>query len=533
MTSLTCHRPQGEMLCIHEHEKTIIVLADKSAEGHTTWRINFLTAINIILARVLVFPYIQYTISPAKLFSCPTARQPKLFYMAQDLAAPLNQKQRILLLDVLRGIALLGILIMNIMAQSQSHFFYDRMDLREPVSNANFYAWAAEMFLFEGTMRGMFSILFGAGALLLLGRLVKSKKGLEPADIYYRRLLWLLLFGLLNAFVLLWPGDILYPYAICGMVLFPFRNLSVKAFLWIALAFLAIGTYRENSDLYHTKNIISKGQAAENFQAKKAKLTDEQTKDLVAYTGYKEKNSKEGIAKAVKEEEQQMQSQNYLTIFRHLVPVNMMLESTIFYKGYWYDILLCFFLGMALFKSGYLLGKKRAWVYALVAVAGIGSGIALNYFYLQLHYRLGFDAILFNQQLKVNYYEIRRVLQTMGNLSLVILLYKVIPFRKILNVFAPVGQMAFTNYLGQSIITSIIFLGFGLYGKLQRYEVYYVVAAIWLFQVIFSNIWLRYFRFGPFEWLWRSLTYWHKQPMKKKAVVEETEEAVEPTPALA
>ena len=123
MTSLTCHRPQGEMLCIHEHEKTIIVLADKSAEGHTTWRINFLTAINIILARVLVFPYIQYTISPAKLFSCPTARQPKLFYMAQDLAAPLNQKQRILLLDVLRGIALLGILIMNIMAQSQSHFF--------------------------------------------------------------------------------------------------------------------------------------------------------------------------------------------------------------------------------------------------------------------------------------------------------------------------------------------------------------------------------------------------------------------------
>ena len=97
--------------------------------------------------------------------------------MAQDLAAPLNQKQRILLLDVLRGIALLGILIMNIMEQSQSHFFYTRLDLREPLSNANFYAWAGEMFLFEGTMRGMFSILFGAGALLLLGRLIKTKKG--------------------------------------------------------------------------------------------------------------------------------------------------------------------------------------------------------------------------------------------------------------------------------------------------------------------------------------------------------------------
>ena len=453
--------------------------------------------------------------------------------MPQDLAAPLNQKQRIVLLDVLRGIALLGILIMNSMAQSQSHWFYDRLNPAQSITGANFYAWAAEMFLFEGTMRGMFSILFGAGALLLIGRLVKTKKGLEPADIYYRRLLWLLLFGLLNAFVFLWPGDILYPYAICGMMLFPFRNLSVKAFLWIAVAFLAIGTYRENSDLYHTKKIISKGQVAESLQAKKAKLTEKEIKDLSAYTGYKEKNSKEGIARAVKEEEREMQSQNYLTIFRYLVPVNMMLESTIFYKGYWYDILLCFFLGMALFKSGYLLGKKSAGVYALVAVAGIGSSIALNYYYLHLQYRLGFDTILFKQQLKVSYYEIRRVLQTMGNLSLIILLYKGIPFRKILNVFAPVGQMAFTNYLTQSIITAIIFLGFGLFGKLQRYEVYYVVGAIWLFQIIFSNLWLRYFRFGPFEWLWRSLTYWHKQPMKKKAFTGEMEEEREQVAVIA
>ena len=453
--------------------------------------------------------------------------------MPQDLAAPLNQKQRILLLDVLRGMALLGILIMNSMAQSQAHFFYDKMDLRQSITGANFYAWAAEMFLFEGTMRGLFSILFGAGALLLLGRLVKTKKGLEPADIYYRRLLWLLLFGLLNAFVFLWPGDILYPYALCGLVLFPFRNLSVKALLWIALAFLAIGTYRENSDLYHTKSIIRKGQVAESLQSKKVKLTDGQTKDLGAYTGYKEKNSKEGIAKEVREDEKTMQSKNYVTIFRALVPVNMMLESTFFYEVGWYDILLCFFLGMALFKSGFLLGKKRTSIYVTIAIAGIAGGIALNYFYLRLHYRLGFDTILFNQQLKVSYYEIRRVLQTMGNLSFIILLYKVIPFRKILNVFAPVGQMAFTNYLGQSVITAIIFLGFGLYGKLQRYEVYYVVAAIWLFQVIFSNIWLHYFRFGPFEWLWRSLTYWHIQPMRKKTFVEEAEEEPEQVPVLA
>jgi uncharacterized protein len=80
------------------------------------------------------------------------------------------------------------------------------------------------------------------------------------------------------------------------------------------------------------------------------------------------------------------------------------------------------------------------------------------------------------------------------------------------------GQMAFTNYLGQSLICSLIFYGYGLgyYGKLQRYELYYVVFGVWIFQMIFSVVWLKYFRFGPLEWLWRTLTYWEKQPIVKK-----------------
>src|SRR5215210_2228645 len=186
----------------------------------------------------------------------------------QVIPAPLQKKERILFLDSVRGIALLGILLMNSMAQSQSHLFYDKMDLSQSITGANFYAWAAETFLFEGTMRGLFSILFGAGTLLLLSRLVKNMKGLEPADIYYRRLLWLLIFGLINAFLFLWPGDILYPYALCGLVIFPFRNLSPKILLWIAFALLVIGTYRENSDLFEAKKLISKGQAVEVLENK-------------------------------------------------------------------------------------------------------------------------------------------------------------------------------------------------------------------------------------------------------------------------
>jgi uncharacterized protein len=106
-----------------------------------------------------------------------------------------------------------------------------------------------------------------------------------------------------------------------------------------------------------------------------------------------------------------------------------------------------------------------------------------------------------------------------------------------MHVFAPVGQMAFTNYLSQSIITSILFYGFGLFATLQRYEAYYIVGAIWLFQVVTSNLWLRYYKFGPFEWVWRSLTYMEKQPMRRTATAAEPEGELmlepSPSPALA
>jgi uncharacterized protein len=456
--------------------------------------------------------------------------------MTQALSTPLRQNERIQFIDSIRGVALLGILLMNITAQSQAHFFYDKMDLRQPLTGPNFYAWGIEMLLFEGTMRGLFSILFGAGTILLLTRLIKKKSGLEPADIYYRRLLWLLVFGLINAFIFLWPGDILYPYALCGLLLFPFRNLSPKNLLWIAFAVLVIGTYRENSDLFKYKKTISQGQVAEALEAKKLTLTDKQKEQIEAYKGLKERVSGQGIVKRAEKEEKEIKGQSYLAIFRYYRDINMRLQSQDMYENGIWDILLCFFIGMALYKSGYLVGNKSNAFYASVAVIGISLGIAINYFHLRQQYQLKFDNFQLIQNVKFSYYEIRRVSQTLGYLSLLILIYKITPFKKILNVFAPVGQMAFTNYLSQSIFTSIIFYGFGLFATLQRYEIYYVVVAIWLFQIVTSHIWLRYFRFGPFEWVWRSLTYLKKQPMKRWVVTAEAEgvsEEITPTPALA
>jgi uncharacterized protein len=203
-------------------------------------------------------------------------------------------------------------------------------------------------------------------------------------------------------------------------------------------------------------------------------------------------------------------------LFKEYAKVNTTLQSIGFYTFNIWDMLIFFLLGMALFKTGFIVGSKPNSLYLLVAVTGTGLGLLLNYLNLSVAYQAKFDQIVYTEKTDFAFYEIRRVLQTMGYLSILILLYKLTPFKKIMGLFAPVGQMAFTNYLSQSIITSIIFYGFGLFATLQRYELYYVVFSIWIFQIIFSKIWLSYFKLGPLEWIWRSLTYWKKQPLKKE-----------------
>jgi uncharacterized protein len=150
-----------------------------------------------------------------------------------------------------------------------------------------------------------------------------------------------------------------------------------------------------------------------------------------------------------------------------------------------------------------------------MALIGYAIGITTNYLetsYIQAHH---FDILAFSRTSLT--YDIGRVATTCGHIALIMLFVKSGRLLFLQKSLAAVGQMAFTNYIMHTIITDIIFLGFGfaLFGKLQRYELYYIVFAIWTFQLIVSPIWLKYFRFGPLEWLWRSLTYWKMQPMKR------------------
>ena len=150
-------------------------------------------------------------------------------------------------------------------------------------------------------------------------------------------------------------------------------------------------------------------------------------------------------------------------------------------------------------------------------IGGLGLGLVLSYYRLQPLLQYQFNKFEYTRGVSFEFYEISRTFRSLGIFGLIMLLYKSGWFNWFFALMRPVGQMAFTNYLMQSLLVGLYFygVGFGMFGKLQRYEIYYVVGATWLLQIIWSHIWLRYYRFGPLEWAWRSLTYWKKQPFRK------------------
>src|SRR6187549_2642185 len=146
-------------------------------------------------------------------------------------AAPVTQSERIQIIDSLRGIALLGILMMNIPFFALPDPVPQNLAVNNELGTINEKVWYFIEWFLEGSQRAIFSMLFGAGIILFITRLEKRVEGLMTAEYFIRRQLWLLFFGLVNAFVLLWPGDILFHYAIIGVIAFAFRRLAPKALL--------------------------------------------------------------------------------------------------------------------------------------------------------------------------------------------------------------------------------------------------------------------------------------------------------------
>lgn len=431
-------------------------------------------------------------------------------------ASPIGQQERITLIDSLRGIAILGILLMNITGFALPGPAYrNDLGVMNEIGTINQTVWFIIEWALEGTQRALFSILFGAGIILFLSRQEKRSADLWPADYFFRRQLWLLVFGLIHAYILLWFWEILFPYACCGMILFAFRKLSPKKLVIAAGICLLLMTLRENTDLYREKVIIHQGEIAAKIDTTITKLNAEQQEQLQAMLSLKEKST---LASRKKEMESNLQKVrgDFRTFYKYQSERSFFMETVGMFTFIW-DILLFMFLGMAFYKNGILTGNAPIKIYWLMCIIGLSVGLTLSWYRLQPYITYQFNHFNYTRNVSFEFYEISRVFRSIGFFGLIMLLYRSNLFKWLFALMRPVGQMAFTNYLMQSFICGLFFygIGFGYFGTLERYQIYFVVFTIWFIEIIWSHIWLRYFRFGPFEWVWRSLTYWKRQPFKK------------------
>ena len=432
-------------------------------------------------------------------------------------AAPVAQRERITLLDSIRGMAILGILLMNIPHFGWAPWPVFDMRLNNEIGTINEYVFWFVNGAMSGTQRALFSMLFGAGVLLFLGRQESRVQGLEPADYFFRRQVWLMVISAFDVYVLLWNGDILFDYAIYGMILFIFRKLPARTLLMAAGVCLVLIVARNTVDMKRDRDIVLKGEAAAAIDTTQTKLTKRQKDDLSAFQTMQKRAEPKRKLERVAEENEKMRG-SHADVYE--ARSNQYLEDLITYTYLeaW-DVFLFMFIGMAFFKMGIITGDAPTRVYVWFTLVGLGVGMAMAYWRIAFWKEINFNHVEAVRRMIVAPGQIDRTLRALGFLGLIMLMYKSGAFKWMFALFKPVGQMALTNYLTQSLICGIYFYGYGFgnYGQLERYQLYLVVIAIWIFQIIFCHIWMRFFLYGPVEWLWRSLTYWRAQPFKRSA----------------
>lgn len=416
---------------------------------------------------------------------------------------------RIQSLDIMRGIILFGILLMNINGMGLAGAYADPT-VSGGATGWDLYTWMATNMLFEGTMRALFSLLFGVGMFILLDRLEKKGAGINAANIYFRRLTWLLVFGVIHCYLLLWTGEILYNYALMGFLVFSFRNLSPKKLILISFFLWAAGTLWSYSEYRSEVKLAEQVALAQSYKSEGKELTRELKEANEKWEKREWEKSTAGVA-----DYNSNMRKGYLDVVAFLAPINRHNQKFYPYRYDVWDILSMMLLGIAFYKRGILSGKKTYRFYGLMALTGYGIGLSVNYYETRLIMDSQFSFLGMSKSMIT--YDLGRVPVAIGHIALIMLFYKLPILSRLKSGLTAVGKMALTNYIMHSVFAMVIFTGtgFGLFGKLQRHELLYVVFSIWIFQFILSPIWLRYFHYGPLEWVWRNLSYGKRHPFRK------------------
>jgi uncharacterized protein len=422
---------------------------------------------------------------------------------------PLQLSERIQSLDIMRGIVLFGILLMNINGFGLARA-YDDPTVSGGSTGWDLITWITATLLFEGTMRALFSLLFGVGMFILLDRLNKKSAGIEGANIYFRRLTWLLIFGLIHSYLLLWSGEILYNYALMGFLVFSFRNLAPKKLIIIALLLFSTGALWTYSDYKNDEAFITKVELAQTYKIEGKALSRELNEADLKW----KKREWERSAKGVKEYNDNMHK-GYMDLVNFLASKNTEENEHSPYRYDLWDVLSMMLLGIALYKLNILSAEKSYRFYGIMAILGYVIGLSVNYYEIRTIMDSNFSFLGVSKSYLT--YDLGRVPTAMGHIAIIMIYCKSNFLTWLKNGLSAVGKMALTNYVMHSIICMFVFtgVGFGLFGTLQRHELLYVVFSIWIFQLILSPIWLKYYHFGPLEWLWRYLSYLKKPVLKK------------------
>jgi uncharacterized protein len=404
---------------------------------------------------------------------------------------------RIATLDIVRGVAVMGILAMNIVAFAMPIGAYMNPMAYGSETSLDLAAYAFNFILIDGKMRGLFSFLFGASMLLVIEK--AEAKGLNSASVHYRRMLVLLLFGAIH-FYLIWFGDILFGYALIGMVAWFFRNMAPRKLIalgatFILLQFLIMASFASSAQ----------GLSAAAAQPGASADTLESWKEMSMW------------ARVPSSTELAEQMGRALGPWSSLVQYQVTdhrWEPLIFSLTFGPETLGYMLFGMAALKNGFFAGSWSEQAYTRVAVRGFLVALPVYFVLVLVNFLAGFSPVVL-LWVSMAATVLIRPFMIVAVAALIILLTDQGGW--LVDRIAAAGRAAFTNYLGTSILMTGLFYGWGLglFGELTRSQLWLVVIAMWLVMLAWSKPWLDRFEYGPLEWLWRSLARGSAQRMRR------------------
>lgn len=391
-------------------------------------------------------------------------------------------------LDLIRGVAVAGILVMNIYAFANIYAYYvSPYALGEP-STANLVTWLLTHIFADQKFYTIFSMLFGAGIMLMAER--AQEKGVSAAKLHYKRMFWLLIFGLVHA-ILIWYGDILVTYALAGLWVFLFaRNTTAQTKIIIGSSLIIF---------------ILLIMTAVAFFA--TSMPDEEAADMVnMFTPSQDYINQETLPYTTS---YAAQLSHRIDFFIINIPMMALFWGLFRIGG-------SMLIGMSLYQIGVLSAQRSCSFYIKLMLISftLGFGLLAYDSYALLSTQFGLQAGMMSS-MSIN--SLAAIFIALGYIAVLCLWVQSNKLTGLRRRLEAVGRMAFSNYIAQSLICTTLFYshGFGLFGELERYQLMLIVGVIFIAQLLWSQWWLARFTFGPLEWLWRSLSYAKLQPFRR------------------